>query len=48
MAQQFYQIQLSENLQLIEKNLNHTGNQKKGQIYLGDQQTYYLQVIQRL
>ena len=28
---QFYQTQLSEDLQLIEKTLNHTGNQKKGQ-----------------
>ena len=26
---QFYQVQLSEDLQLIEKTRNHTGNQKK-------------------
>ena len=30
------------------EDLNHTGNQKKGHIPLGDQQSYYLQVIQRL
>ena len=28
--------------------LNHTGNQKKDHISLGDQQFYYLQVFQRL
>ena len=27
-----YQVQLSEDLQLIEKTLNHTGNQKRGNI----------------
>ena len=29
-------------------NQNHIGNQKKGHISLGDQQSYYLQVFQRL
>ena len=38
------QIQLSEDLQLIEK----TGNQKRAHISRGDQQAYYLQVFQRL
>ena len=30
------------------EHLNHTGNQKKDHISLGDQQFYYLQVFQRL
>ena len=29
----------------VNLQLNHTGNQKKGDIYLGDQQSYYLQVL---
>ena len=41
-------MQLSEDLQLIEKTKNSAGNQKKGHISLGDQQSYYLQVFQRL
>ena len=39
-----YQMQLSEDLQLIEKIQNQTGNKKKDVISLGDQQPYYLQV----
>ena len=31
-----------------QKTYNHTGNQKKGHISLGDQQSFYLQVFQRL
>ena len=30
------------------EDLNHIGNQKKDQISLGDQQSYYLQIFQRL
>ena len=48
MPQQFYQVKLSEDLWLIEKTYNHIGNQKKGNISLGDQQSHYLQVLQRL
>ena len=44
----FYQIQLSDNLQLIKKTYDRTGNQKKGNISLSDQQVYYLQVFERL
>ena len=44
---QLYQVQLSENLQLIDKTENHTGSQKND-ISLGDQQSYHLQVFQRL
>ena len=40
----------SKDLQLIKgtDQENHTGNEKKGHISLGDQQAYYLQVLQRL
>ena len=41
-------MQLSEDLQLIKKIWNHTGNQKKGRTSLGDQQANYLQAFQRL
>ena len=34
-----------QDLQLIEKTKNHTGNQKKVHIFLGDQQSYCLQVF---
>ena len=34
------QMQLSEDLHLIEKTLNHTVNQKKSHISVGDQQLY--------
>ena len=44
----FYQIRMSEDLQLTEKTWNHTGNQLKGRITSDDQQAYYLQVFQRL
>ena len=35
-------------MQLFEKTWNHTVNQKKGHISLGDQQAYYLHVFQIL
>ena len=38
----------TKGLELIEKTQNHTGNQKKGHICLGDQQSYYLQVFRRI
>ena len=41
--QQFYQMQLWEDLQLIRKlqlNWNHTGNQKTSHIARSDQQAY--------
>ena len=37
-----FQIQFSD-LQLFEKIWNHTGNQNKGHIFLGDHQAYFLQ-----
>ena len=39
--------QLSEDLQLIRKTLNHTGNQIKDHISLGDQESYYLLLFTR-
>ena len=39
---------MSEDLQVIEKTQNHSENQKKGHFSLGDQQSYYLQIFQRL
>ena len=44
---EFYQIQLSEDLKLIEKTWNHTGNEKKSHISRGDQQAYYLHRFRR-
>ena len=41
-------MHLSVDLQLIKKTLNRTGMQKKGHIFLGDQQADYLQICQRL
>ena len=46
-ALKLYQIQLSKDLQLIEKTQDHTEYQKKVHISLGDQQSHYLQVLQR-
>ena len=37
---QFYQIQMREDLQLIGKVWNHTGNLKRGHVAWGDQQAY--------
>ena len=45
-ALEFYQIQLSDNLKLIEKTWNHTGNEKS-HISRGDQQAYYLHRFRR-
>ena len=39
------QIKLSGDLQLFEKTKNHTRNQKKDIIFLGDKKTYNLQVF---
>ena len=41
-------MQLSEDLQWIQKTRNLTENQKKGQISQDNQQVYYLQVFQRM
>ena len=38
---------MSEDLQLINKTENDTGNNKKRSICQGDQQAYYFQVSQR-
>ena len=45
---QFYKIQLSEDLQLIKKTWKHTGKLTRGHTSQTDQKTYYLQVFQRL
>ena len=49
MSYQFYEIQLSEDLQWIEKeDLKSYRKSENGDISLGDQQAYYLQVFQGL